>query len=58
MYAQLGELELGNESILEGGKEILILVGKWMWLDFVIVSASMLKELTAWRHLHQIEMLQ
>lgn len=58
MYTQFGALEPGNESILDGVKEILILVGKWMWLDFVIVSASMLKELKVWRHLHQVELLQ
>lgn len=48
----------GNESILDGVKEILISVGKLKWLDFVIVSAFMLKELRVWRHLHQMEMLQ
>lgn len=52
MYVQLGALEPGNENILDGVKEILILVGKWMQLGSVVVSASMLKELSVWRHLH------
>lgn len=52
MYVQLGALEPGNENILDGVKEILILVGKWMQLGSVVVSAPMLKELSVWRHLH------
>lgn len=52
MYVQLSALEPGNENILDGVKEILILVGKWRQLGSVVVSASMLKELSVWRHLH------
>lgn len=58
MCAQLGALEPRTENISDGVKEILILVGRGIWSGFVVVSASMLKELTAWRCLHQTEMLQ
>lgn len=55
MYVQLGAPEPGNKNVWDGVKEILILVGKWMKLYSVAVSASMLKELTVWRHLPQME---
>lgn len=58
MYIQLGALEPGNEHFEDGVREILILVGKWMQLWSIVVSASMLKEVTVWRHLHQMETLK
>lgn len=58
MCVQLGAPEPGNENLQDGVKGILILVGKLMQLCSVAVSASMLKELTVWRHLHQVETLK
>lgn len=57
-YAQFGALEPRKENVLDGGEEILILGGKSMCLDFVIVSSCTLRELIVWRHLHQMELLQ
>lgn len=52
MCAQLGALEPRTKNVLDGVKGILILVGRGIWLGFVIVSAPTLKERTVLRCLH------